>query len=61
MMRIVRSEYPMSDDELEDYCEEENTYSYRVFDFKQCDIKRNYREQKMRVENWILHKHSYRA
>ena len=38
-----------------------NAYSCRVFDFKQFDTKRNYLEQKIRVENWILHKHLLRS
>ena len=28
---------------------------------KQFDTKRNYLEQKIRVENWILHEHLYQA
>ena len=32
-----------------------------VFDFEQIDTKRNYLEQKIRVENWILHKHFHLA
>ena len=38
-----------------------NTYFYRVFDFEEFDIKRNYLEQKMTVKNWVLHKHFYCA
>lgn len=37
----------------------ECTYSYRELGFEQFDIQRNDLEQKMSVQNWILHKKSY--